>query len=500
MHPIALAFLMSLSSPAALTQPGDAPPTHPHPADARAEAADKAAAFLLSRQDPATGGWGVSPGRPVFPAITALALQGLLDRPGASLNDPAIARAVTFLLSHQQENGGIYDRILPTYNTAIALTALAKVPNPDARITAAVAKAQAYLKTLQFGEGAVAYESGETARVVGRDDPFYGAWGYGNHGRPDLSNSSFAIEALHASGLPENDAAFQRALVFLRRCQMLDLPSGDANDMPYAKGSTQGGFVYATSENKDRVGSGQSFAGEIAESLSGPPGASVTFSLKPGADGAPMTLSRDECTALLEKQKQVLASGGSRQDFIVLLGPGMSGGKSAAFEVRTATPDPIAASEFVLAAFRDSVDPGSLVATPVAHWQGESRLRAYGSMSYSGFKSYLYAGLTANDPRVKAAQGWIARNYTLEENPGVGSDGLYYYFLVFARALSASGLDSVPSPDGGAPRDWRADLVARLTGLQQPDGSFRPVDDRWMENDPVLITAYSLIALQEARR
>jgi hypothetical protein len=34
--------------------------------------------------------------------------------------------------------------------------------------------------------------------------------------------------------------------------------------------------------------------------------------------------------------------------------------------------------------------------------------------------------------------------------------------------------------------------------LQEPDGSFKSVDDRWMENDPVLITAYSLIALGEA--
>jgi len=500
MHPYALCALLALSGPALATQSADRPQPATTATDPRAQAADNAAAFLLSKQDPATGGWGVAPGRPVFPAITGLALQGLLTRPGASMDDPAISRAVNFLLSHQQENGGIYDRILPTYNTAISLTALAQVPSPDAKVTAAIARAQAYLKTLQFGEGAVAYESGESARVVTKDDPFYGAWGYGNHGRPDLSNSSFAIEALHASGLPENDAAYQRALVFLRRCQMLDLPAGDANDLPYARGSNQGGFIYATSENKDSLGSGQSFAGEVAESLSGPPGVSVTFTLSPGADGQPRTLTRAECAQLLDKQKQALISGGSKADFIVLHGPGMSGGKSSAFEVRTAAPDPIAASEFVLAAFGDALDPDSLIAKPVTHWQGESRLRAYGSMSYSGFKSYLYAGLTPTDPRVQAAQRWISENYTLEENPGVGTDGLYYYFLVFSRALRASGLDAVPSPVGGPPRDWRADLVTRLRGLQQPDGSFKPVDDRWMENDPVLITAYALIALQEARR
>lgn len=500
MHPIALATLVSLSSPTGFLQPASQPAVAAPAPDARADAAAKATAFLLSRQDKETGGWGVSPGRPVFPAITGLALQGLLANPGASMNDPAISRAVTFILSHQQENGGIYDRVLPTYNTAISLAALAKVPNPDEKVTAAVAKAQAYLKTLQFGEGAVAYESGETARVVTKDDPFYGAWGYGNHGRPDLSNSSFAIEALHASGLPENDAAYQRALVFLRRCQMLDLPTGEGNDMPYAKNSRQGGFIYATSENKDRVGGGQSSAGEIAESLSGPPGVSVTFTLAPGADGKPRPLTRAECSERLSLHKQVLASGNASAEFIVLHGPGLSGGKSPAFEVRTSTADPMAASEFVLAAFRDEVDPASITARPVPHWQGESRLRAYGSMSYSGFKSYLYAGLTPSDPRVKAAQSWIAENYTLEENPGVGTDGLYYYMLVFSRALRASGLDTIPSTTGGAPRDWRSDLVTRLRGLQQADGSFKPVDDRWMESDPILITAYSLIALQEAKR
>ena len=40
------------------------------------------------------------------------------------------------------------------------------------------------------------------------------------------------------------------------------------------------------------------------------------------------------------------------------------------------------------------------------------------------------------------------------------------------------------------------DLVDRLAGLQSEDGSFRSVDDRWMEDNPLLITAYSLLARQ----
>ena len=36
-----------------------------------------------------------------------------------------------------------------------------------------------------------------------------------------------------------------------------------------------------------------------------------------------------------------------------------------------------------------------------------SRLRAYGSMTYAGFKSYVYADLPRDDPRVELALGWL---------------------------------------------------------------------------------------------
>jgi squalene-hopene/tetraprenyl-beta-curcumene cyclase len=134
-----------------------------------------------------------------------------------------------------------------------------------------------------------------------------------------------------------------------------------------------------------------------------------------------------------------------------------------------------------------------------------SRLRAYGSMTYAGFKSYVYAGLKKDDPRVQAAIEWIGRNYTLKENPGAGEDGLYYYYVVFARAMQAHGEPTVRvvSADGATQeRRWAKDLVAQLATLQEPDGSFRPTKDgaRWMEDNKVLITAYSLIALEAAQQ
>ena len=59
-------------------------------------------------------------------------------------------------------------------------------------------------------------------------------------------------------------------------------------------------------------------------------------------------------------------------------------------------------------------------------------------MTYAGLKSMIYAGLTADDPRVKAAYDYITKHYTLDENPGLGQQGLYYYYQTFAKALAAA--------------------------------------------------------------
>ena len=63
-------------------------------------------------------------------------------------------------------------------------------------------------------------------------------------------------------------------------------------------------------------------------------------------------------------------------------------------------------------------------------------------MTYAGLKSMIYAGLTPDDPRVKAALDWLKTNYTLDSNPGLGEAGLYYYYDTFARALDAMGQET----------------------------------------------------------
>jgi squalene-hopene/tetraprenyl-beta-curcumene cyclase len=122
-------------------------------------------------------------------------------------------------------------------------------------------------------------------------------------------------------------------------------------------------------------------------------------------------------------------------------------------------------------------------------------LRSYGSMTYAGLKSMIFAGLTAKDPRVKAASDWIRRNYTLTENPGMGQQGLFYYYDTFAKTLAALKIDQFEDAQGKK-HDWRKELAEQLFMLQQPNGNWVNPKERWLEGDPNLSTAYALLALK----
>lgn len=125
-------------------------------------------------------------------------------------------------------------------------------------------------------------------------------------------------------------------------------------------------------------------------------------------------------------------------------------------------------------------------------------LRSEGAMTYAGLKSFLYAGVSKDDPRVKAAVNWIRRHYTLDENPGQGTAGLYYYYLTFAKALDAFGED--PFADAaGKSHHWRSDLFAALTSRQKADGSWANDNRAFMETTPELATAYAVLALSYCR-
>jgi len=122
-------------------------------------------------------------------------------------------------------------------------------------------------------------------------------------------------------------------------------------------------------------------------------------------------------------------------------------------------------------------------------------LRSYASMTYAGLKSYLYAELKKDDPRVAAAIHWLQKNYTLDENPGMGKQGLFYYYHTVAKALTAYGADTFTDV-AGKPRDWRFELMNKLLGIQKTEGFWVNDNNRWWENDPVLVTSYTLLALE----
>lgn len=359
------------------------------------ETAVKAITFLRTKQL-ANGAWSPDLG----PAITALVVRAMIEQ-GVKRDDPAVEKGVAFILTFVKPDGGIHDGKVENYTTSICLSALALV-NDKPGVAAAIKGGQDYLRKLQW--------DGQTApdgKVIDKNHPFYGGAGYGRHGRPDLSNTQIMIEGLHDSGLDCKDPAYQRALVFIERCQ------GTAtNTAPYKdRLEMDGGFIYATSLNKDKIGVPESAAGEY--------------------------------TVDVPEKGQV------------------------------------------------------------------SKLRNYGSMTYGGFKSYLYAQLDRKDPRVVDAYKWITSHYTLEGNPGMVDDpktpadermqGYFYYVMAFSRAFQAWGEKEIKLADGKK-ADWGADLVDKLAAIQKPDGSWVNASDRWAEGDPVLVTAYSVIALSQARK
>lgn len=154
--------------------------------------------------------------------------------------------------------------------------------------------------------------------------------------------------------------------------------------------------------------------------------------------------------------------------------------------------------------FADKVNDGGFYYTGVLSKQDEARetpdggLRSYGSMSYSGLKSMIHAGLSKDDPRMKAAIAWIRKHYSLKSNPGMGDAGLYYYYHTFAKALNTMGVDRFEDAKG-VEHDWRKELVEELASRQKENGSWVNVNQRWMEGDPNLATSFALLALTYCR-
>ena len=150
--------------------------------------------------------------------------------------------------------------------------------------------------------------------------------------------------------------------------------------------------------------------------------------------------------------------------------------------------------------FPEKNPDGGFYYTPAAGGESQAGtlpnggLRSYGSMTYAGLKSMIFAGLKRDDPRVKAAIEWLRKHYTFAENPGMGQAGLFYYFHTAAKSLDVLGEDTFTDA-AGKPHDWRAELSDVILAKQKPDGSWINENPRWMEDNPTLVTSYALLAL-----
>ena len=153
-----------------------------------------------------------------------------------------------------QDTGAISAGTLDNYNTSICISALSRLKG-EPQIDAAIEKGLAFLSGLQWKVG-MKDPNGDT---LTEDHPYFGGAGYGKHGRPDLSNTQFMVQAFRDAGRHgQDDPAVQRALRFALRLQ------GHAENELFTEdpiaSSDPGSFVYATAINSEAVVDGRSVA------------------------------------------------------------------------------------------------------------------------------------------------------------------------------------------------------------------------------------------------
>lgn len=183
--------------------------------------------YLAKNQGP-DGGFTPQSGA----AVTALVTAGLL-KSGRTVDDPLVAKGLAYLQKFVQPDGGIYtpDGNYKNYESALAIEAFASA-NADGRYAALLKGADKFVRGLQWDE----------SEGKDRTDPTYGGAGYGKSKRPDLSNTSYFLDALKSLGADQNDEAIQKALIFVSRCQNLET---EFNTTEFAAKNPDGGFYYS---------------------------------------------------------------------------------------------------------------------------------------------------------------------------------------------------------------------------------------------------------------
>ena len=138
-------------------------------------------------------------------------------------------------------------------------------------------------------------------------------------------------------------------------------------------------------------------------------------------------------------------------------------------------------------------DDGGFIYSPSESKAGS--YTSYGSMTYAGMKSFIYAGVDKKDKRVQGAYNWIRKNYTIEKNPEMGAQGLFYYYQTMAKALDAYGENYI-TDTAGTKHNWRKEMLEKIISVQNGEGYWVNSNNRWWENKKELVTAYTLLAIE----
>ena len=187
----------------------------------------------LKKTQNADGSWGSAPRNR---GITGIIVTGLLQTGKVGPTEAPVAKGLAFIESLVNAKEGHIAGPnavvgLQNYVTSVNVMALSAAQRPE-KYKAIVGDAVKFLKKLQWDD-----EEGK-----GEKDDFYGGAGYDSKSRPDLSNTQFFIDALREAGVPADDPALRKALVFVSRCQNL---KSEFNDRPWAGKINDGSFIYS---------------------------------------------------------------------------------------------------------------------------------------------------------------------------------------------------------------------------------------------------------------
>ena len=316
-----------------------------------------------------------------FPALTALALWPFLlsDHPE---REQVVEKAVKFIVSHAQENGGIYKDIkgqkgggLSNYNTAICMTVLHATGKPE------------LVKTVQDARKFIA-----GSQHFG-DDEYKGGFGYdkgSDRAYADLLNTFYSAEAMKATADVEDLRPKEEKKVDIDWAATVKFIESIQNKAEAGK-SEEGGFFYKPGESK---------AGNVTNEA------------------------------------------------------------------------------------------------------GKVYFRSYASMTYVGMLALMYADVDREDVRVLSAMDWASKHWSLEENPGMGSEGQFFFYNILSKCMNAMNRENISTPSGEVIQ-WREEVAKKLIEMQKTDpetgqGYWTNENNRFWESDPVLVTGYTLLALELA--